>query len=90
MKKFLASLPNKLKAGYLVWVTIHFVLYVISGNFLTFDIRFMVRYEDTLKEIYPIEGELGSYDYSEFLLYLLLPVLIYFVYYYWNKKEGKN
>lgn len=94
MKKFLASIPNRVKAIYLIWATLHFILYVSSGNFLTFDSRKMA-WEDVLQYIYPgsYDGtftfDIKYYDYSDFLLYLIIPILIYFIYYYWKKPNDK-
>ena len=77
MKSFIRSIHNRVKAGYLLWLTLHLILYIASGNFLTFDNRFMVWGEDTLGEIYPLGGGLAYYDYSDFFLYLLVPCLLY-------------
>jgi len=88
MKSFIQSINNRVKSVYLVWAGINLVMYIVSGNFLTFDNRFMTEYEAP-EEIYPFGGGIKYYDYSDFILYLALPILIYFIYYYWNKRDIK-
>lgn len=93
MKKFLSSITNKIKSTYLTWVIIHFFIYVISGNFLIFNSRFMES-RTAISYLFPdCEGQtkfdIEYYDYSDFLFYLIIPILLYFVYYYWKKPDIK-
>lgn len=87
MKKFFATIPNRWKAVYLVWVFINFIL-LITGRLFRYD-----------RDFYPFEYQGGKqhlvfdvsvYDYSEFLIYTLTPVVIYFVIKLWNKKDAQD
>ena len=97
MKNFFASIPNRLKAVYLVWVFVHFVLLLI-GSLLTYSkyfYPFSSNYKGYVKDpfyrtIYKTEITFNYkvYDYSEFLIYTLTPIVVYFVIKLWNKKDG--
>ena len=83
MKKFLASIPNRLKAIYLIWVGVNFIFLLASGN--------VFRHKDWF---YPIGWRglrfdaIQNYDYSEFLIYIIIPLILYYVIKLWNKKDG--
>jgi hypothetical protein len=91
MKKFLSSIPNKVKAIYLVWVGLQLFMYVASGNFLDFSPGYNASHN-----IFPFSNEvklrfdLSYYDLSDFIFYLLTPVLLYYVFYLWKKPNGQN
>jgi len=76
MKIFFNWIPRKWKGIYLIWFTIHFILLLYSGNiFKHFNKRF-----------FPFNGfwYWGDlvYDYSEFLVYTIVPILIALIIYY--------
>ena len=81
MKALLASIPNRLKAIYLVWFTIQFTLFNIGPEMFRVD-----------EDFYPIDwrGHLTfrtiDYDYTEFLFYIFVPILIYMIVRLWKKK----
>lgn len=83
MKNYFASIPNRMKAIYLVWIFIQLIL-LLSGNSYGWQNK---------SYFYPFEyGKLsiegiGVYDYSEFIFYCIAPLLIYFVIKLWNKKD---
>lgn len=80
MKEFYSSIPNRWKAIYLIWLLIHFVLLTLSGNFFRFS------YFDN--DFFPFDTD--SYDWSEFLIYSLTPIFIFFIYKIWvNDSELK-
>lgn len=77
MKNFLNWIPWKWKGIYLIWFTIHFILILISGNAFEHDTDFIPfnvfwGYRDTVY----------GYDYSEFLVYTIAPILIVLIIYY--------
>lgn len=91
MKYFTSSflrVPNKAKALYIVWFFIHFILLLISGNgFSEFDDQFYPikeGYNGIEYVIYYFDQK--TYDYSEFLIYILSPVFISVIIYLWRKK----
>jgi hypothetical protein len=82
-RNFFQSIPNKIKAIYLVWFLIHLILYLASINVL-----YHSFYE---RNFYPflnneITFDIAAYDYSEFFIYLLSPIFIYAIIYLWKKK----
>ena len=78
--KFFQSIPNKIKALYLVWFLIHLILFLCSVP------AWLVR-PDIKNGFYPFSPYgLDSYDYSEFLIYILSPIFIYAIIYLWKKK----
>jgi hypothetical protein len=92
MKKYISeNNKSKLIAFYLAWFFLHFFFYIFSGkrtinSFGEVVINLSGEYQYTTNEdlFFPLDrcnGELlnGVYDYSEFLLYTLVPVIIYFV-----------
>lgn len=89
MKIFLASIPSKLKATYIVWLSVHLILYIASGNFLILS-RPVGRDLNPMVYIYPrnhwsvFAFDISYYDLSDFSLYIVLPLLVYFIYYYWK------
>lgn len=87
MKKLFANIPNRWKAVYLIWVSIHSVL-LLTGNLFKYRDDFYPFYEwgrDTT-----LTFRKSVYDYSEFIIYLLAPIVIYLVIRVWNKKDAKE
>ncbi len=88
MKTFLATIPNRHKAIYLGWFFLHLILYISSGNFLIFG----HRVSEAMDYIYPsswrgFRFNVESYDYSDFILYLVAPILLYYIITLWKKKN---
>jgi hypothetical protein len=88
MKKFFASIPNRIKAIYLTWVSIHLTLFLLSENFLFNQGRWTSGF-------FPLRAGwennffyLESYDITEFIFYLTIPVIFYFIIKLWKKKDG--
>jgi hypothetical protein len=72
--------PQKTKALYLVWVLVHFILFLTSGNFIS-------QYKD---DFYPFIGyrvDLSDYDYSEFMVYAIIPLGIFYFLKLWRNKN---
>ena len=100
MKNFLSSIPNRIKAIYIVWAFIHFILLLFSGNFFHYNKYFFPIGSNSFqsKRLYPtdagykhvIEFTLSKYDYTEFLIYILTPIVIYSIIKLWNKKDAKE
>jgi hypothetical protein len=86
LRKFFQSIPNKIKALYLVWLLIHFILFLISIN----EDPYYKRYFYPFKGRYDNFFDLKSYDYSEFLIYILSPIFIYAIIYLWKKSKKYN
>lgn len=75
MKKFFASIPNRWKALYLVWVFIHFILFLTGSHF---------NYDETFSPLaynygFMIGFRVDLYNFSEFFIYVLSPMVIYYV-----------
>ncbi|MBK6913016.1 MAG: hypothetical protein IPH11_04870 [Ignavibacteriales bacterium] len=100
MKAFLKSIPNKIKAIYLLWFTLHLVLLLINwsftgSNYLKYFYPFSKgaatgEFILTFPDSFPLRMEqfdLRVYDYSEFIIYLIAPVVIYLFIYLWRKKD---
>lgn len=94
MKQFFTTIPNRLKAVYLLWIFIHFVLFLLGSSFEYREYFYPIGRVATdkyynLTRIYDkgIAFDLDVYDYSEFLLYVVTPIVIYFVLRLWNKKD---
>ena len=92
MKNFLASIPNRIKAIYIVWTFIHFILLLLSGNLNRMSFMFS-------SDFYPFGQmshrwrywfQISDYDHSEFLIYVLTPIIIYYAIKLWNKKDAKE
>ena len=82
MKNFFADIPNKWKAVYLGWVFLNFILLITTKKPFRFN-----------KDFYPFDWrglrfDSSVYDYSEFLIYSLSPIVIYLIYWLWKKKDA--
>ena len=89
MRKFFQSIPNKIKAIYLIWFLIHFILYLISGNGFTHYNSVFFPLKESYDGFFGYPSsyfDLSNYDYSEFLVYILSPIFIYAIIYLWRKK----
>jgi len=82
MKNIFADIPNKWKAVYLVWASIHLIIFLVRD-----------KYNDRLfsfhDKFYPFDGfQTWYYDYSELLIYLFVPIVVYLVYWLWKKQDA--
>jgi len=84
MSKLLHSIPKKLISIYLLWISFHLVLLLLSGGSrrkIYQKVNVLVPFDYTngfrIKEYY---------DYSEFLIYTILPVLIILAIFFFFKK----
>jgi len=77
----------RLKAIYLLWVSFHLILFVISGNFITESGRFFI-FENSF---YPFDkySTIRDYDLSELIVYLIVPISIYFFAKLWYKNKNQ-
>ncbi len=75
----------KLKAVYLLWATFHIILFVISGNFIS-KYKGVFLYE---KDFYPFSSysKLKDYDASELIVYLIIPLSLYYFIQLWQKRK---
>ena len=71
MKKMLSEISNKVKGYYLLWVVLHIILLFVGDNFFDYHSSF-----------YPLNGFdwFEAYDFTEFLFYFIVPVLLFFAY----------
>ena len=80
------AVSSKKKALYLAWVTIHFLLFLFSGNFIS-------EFES---DFYPFgflnnrRTQIWDYDYSEFLFYTTIPIILWYIYRLWNADNTKE
>jgi hypothetical protein len=91
---------SKTFALYLIWFFLHFFLLIFSGkrtinSFGEIIIKLRGEYQYTTNQdlFFPLdrcEGNLlhGVYDYSEFLFYTLIPVVLYFVNKLWKNNSA--
>jgi hypothetical protein len=85
--KWLMVIPAKIKAIYLLWSFIHFFIFLTSGNFISEYYNKAFTYNEYF---YPIDGFHKSYyDLTELLIYLALPIVLWFVIKLWKKQEEK-
>lgn len=75
--KFIYMPANRVKAIFLIWVFIHFLLLLLSGHFFRF------TYYDS--NFFPFAGGIDDYDWSEFIIYTVTPIFIYFIHKFWVK-----
>ncbi|MBX3006950.1 MAG: hypothetical protein KF816_02880 [Melioribacteraceae bacterium] len=72
----LQNSSSKLKAIYLSWILLHFILLLTAGNMLDIHDRF-----------FPDRWRLGYYDITEFLIYTLSPIFIFYIVSFWNERK---
>jgi len=77
---------GKLKSVYLIWLSINFIFFLTSGNFMNMNLsRYLFLYNE---DFYPFDGFYHkTYDITEFIIYSILPISIYFIVKLWRKKE---
>ncbi len=85
MKDMLRKIIHSLMGLYLLWVATHLTLLISLGKTFQYKREFWpfvcVAYYSSDKPIY-------SYDYTEFLIYTILPVIIYIAIH--NFKKNKD
>ena len=85
MNNIFHNVSNRLKAIYLLWATLNLIIFVTSGNFLSYSGKFLIfEYK-----FYPFSqySELGDYDLSELIVYLIVPISIYLFIKLWKKRS---
>lgn len=96
MKEFIRQLSSKVKSIYLIWILIHLIFLFALGNGLlhfTYTGIFSFYYNEAF---YPFAGlhnrvfDLDTYDYTEFIVYLVSPIIIFYAAYLWKKKPNSN
>ncbi len=98
MKKFFTTIPNRIKAIYLIWFAIHLSLLIFSGNFLLkqsgrAETFFWFRYDWTHSFGFNWRNRMFDvrvYDITEFIFYLMIPIIIYAFIKLWNKKDANK
>jgi len=78
IKEMIATIPNRWKAIYIVWVFVHFAFLLMANPYRE-------------HYFYPFKGfDSRHYDYSEFLIYSIAPIIIFLVIKLWIKKDKKD
>lgn len=92
MKIFFKSIPNRIKAVYVLWFGLHFSLYVLSGNFFKFYDFPQLYFDDDFYPFFDVWGifDLNTYDHTEFLIYTTVPLFLYFAIMLWKKESDAN
>lgn len=88
MKAFLNSISNKAKAIYLLWVLIHFLLWMFNGFIIHQYVKGLVfRWSNTnyYNKFFPL-SDIQYYDISEFLFYTIVPIVLTAIIYLFIKK----
>ncbi len=83
LSDYFRSIPNKIKALYLIWIFFHFILFLLSGNAI---IKYRMDFFPFSYSGKKYFFDINSYDYSEFIIYNISPIIIYSVIYLWRKK----
>jgi len=86
MKEFIQQLSNKFKSAYLIWIIFNFTLLMLGGGiFSTYNGGGIFRYYN---DFFPFGSRfrLYNYDYTEFLVYTIVPIFIYYTRWLWLKK----
>lgn len=90
MMALFTSISNRMKAIYLIWFTVHFILFISSGNIFSYCSDFYPYTAGYYSYTSSMRGGLTFilrvYDYSEFLIYIFTPILFYMIIRLWNKK----
>lgn len=87
MKKFSNAIPKPWIGIYVLWFAVHFALLLLLDKTFTYK-----------KEFWPFEPSsfyapfllVNSYDYTEFLFYLVLPILLLIGIYLLKPKSSKQ
>lgn len=84
MKLYFQSIPDKIKSIYILWISINFVLLMLEGGVLNYDSTF-----------FPFGFhffDFDYYDYTEFIVYTVVPILLHYSYWLWSKaaREKKD
>lgn len=94
MKKFFSSIPNRLLSIYLIWGIIHFVLFLLGRSFDYHSNFFPFSYIhqgwalfQKKRYVLALTFDLQVYDYTEFIIYLIVPASIYISIKLWFKKD---
>ena len=96
MRKFLNWIPNKIKGIYIVWFLINFVGLVLTRESFSykealFPFNPRSSYSDWGYTVRNVSNTFSSYDYSEFIIYTVVPILITLaVYFFIKDKKEKN
>lgn len=98
MKVFVNSIPNKTKALYLLWFGYHSLIFLIGERYFSYDKMFFpfskvfiswkkIGWLTKAEYNTQITFDPKVYDFSELLIYILGPILIYAIIYLWQKKD---
>jgi hypothetical protein len=85
------KITNKTKAMYLTWGLIHFILLFSpkeDGEVLNWGGR--IFYPFTKGEAYTNNWNASAYDLTEFLFYMIAPILIYYIITLFFSKDETN
>tara|TARA_Y100000588_G_C13610362_1_gene650953 strand:+ start:34 stop:495 length:462 start_codon:yes stop_codon:yes gene_type:complete len=78
MKKIFSQVSDKVKGIYLLWVVLHGVLFMIApSKFSIYSTQYLYPFDTPYRDD---RGSLVIYDITEFLFYLIVPVLLYMAY----------
>jgi hypothetical protein len=77
IKTYFKSIPNKVLAGYIIWIFINF--YLLLRGFVGETLYYKTN------NFYPFEGGSDYYDLTEFVIYAVAPIVVAIVFYYWKK-----
>ena len=88
MKDFLTHLSNRFKSIYLLWVVFNFILLMLTGGILN-NSRFYGGILRFNSDFFPF-GDFSCYDYTEFLIYSIVPFLIYYSSWLWHEKPESD
>jgi len=79
---------NKVIAIYLIWVLIHFLLFLFRTSYA---ISYGPPRFYPFTKIYHWDTffDYNFYDYTEFMVYSIAPILIYYAITFWNKKPNE-
>jgi hypothetical protein len=89
MRDFFNKLSNKFKSVYIIWILINFILLMLSGGIITSGFNAPIVINQSF-DFFPFGRsfiDISDYDYTEFLVYTIVPFFLYYSYWLWNKKN---
>jgi hypothetical protein len=96
IKDLFTSIPNNIKAKYSLWTFLHLILLMASGNLINYNNYFYpidaANWYDWyfVSKKWVLKFNIQVYDYSEFLIYVISPIILYVAIRFWKSRMNKN
>jgi len=80
---------NKASAIYLIWALFHFMLFLFAPNYANIQEKERF-YPFTKKWNGDVYFDHKWYDYTEFMVYMIMPIMIYYIIMLFNTKDATD